>query len=351
MKIGKPRYGSGKKNFKIKDGDNVYRILPPLGDCADKGVWNRYYRVEWGYKDSSGKNRPFLDCRVVNRKTKMVEVESAAHLRREQLIAKKKEMEQTGATPAQLAQMAELIKRYNQSAGYFVNAMNLQGEIGLLPVGYKAKLSLDAVIKELGASGIDPLGVNGCYLNFHRSCASGNFRDTITQVSPYKENVEVTLANGTKQIFQQTKMHLLDDSIIARLDDEAFELDKLYPSVTAAEVERMVEEGVPAIEEILGKAGESKAAVTDDVDEEEMEVTPVTPIQNLIPPMTPVTPVQQAYVPPAQPTVVAPAAPQYVPPVQAAPVAPKPAPVAAPVAPKAPVAEMSDEDFLKSIGA
>ena len=50
MKIGKPKYGNGKKIFKIKDGDNVYRILPPLGKLADAGKWSVYQKVEWGYK-------------------------------------------------------------------------------------------------------------------------------------------------------------------------------------------------------------------------------------------------------------------------------------------------------------
>ena len=40
MKIGKAKYGAGKKTyFKLKDGDQTFRILPPLGDLADDGVF------------------------------------------------------------------------------------------------------------------------------------------------------------------------------------------------------------------------------------------------------------------------------------------------------------------------
>ncbi|MHA1675946.1 MAG: hypothetical protein ACTSU6_02095, partial [Candidatus Njordarchaeales archaeon] len=81
MKVGKTKYGGGKKVFKLKDGDNVYRILPPLGKLADAGRYSQYYRVEWGYKNSKGQNRPFQDCRVVNRSNNMVEVESPSHLK------------------------------------------------------------------------------------------------------------------------------------------------------------------------------------------------------------------------------------------------------------------------------
>ena len=87
--LGKSNYGGGGKKtyFKLKDGDNVYRILPPMFDLAEKGVWTKYYAVEYGYYNTQGKMRPFLACRVVNKKTKMVEVESPSYLYRQQLKA------------------------------------------------------------------------------------------------------------------------------------------------------------------------------------------------------------------------------------------------------------------------
>ena len=80
MELGKANYGTGKEIFKIMDGDNIYRILPPMGKLAKSGKWNQYYRVEWGFKNSAGKNRTFQDVRVVNFQTQMVELMGQIYL-------------------------------------------------------------------------------------------------------------------------------------------------------------------------------------------------------------------------------------------------------------------------------
>ena len=48
MKIGKASYsGNTKENFRIKDGDNIYRPLPPMGNLADAGKWSVYGAVSY----------------------------------------------------------------------------------------------------------------------------------------------------------------------------------------------------------------------------------------------------------------------------------------------------------------
>ena len=190
MEIGKAKYGNGKTVFKIQDGDNVYRILPPMGKLARSGKWNQYYRVEWGYKNSAGKVRPFQDVRKVNYQNQMVEVESAAHLRREALKAEKTNLVNAlRTTPtdqkllARVKEVNEDLKRYNLDAKYYVNAMDLSGKIGLLKLGSRAFKALKSQIDELRKTGVDPLGVdNGRFFNFNRSNATGNFQDTAYQV-------------------------------------------------------------------------------------------------------------------------------------------------------------------------
>lgn len=256
MKIGKPRFGKGKKTFKIKDGDNIFGILPPMGNLADKGRWSMYYRVEWGYKDSNGKNRPFQDVRRVNRQSKMVEVESAAHLNREWLKQNKEEVVNKfragQATQEQVKKATELVRRFNLECRHYLNVITPTGEIGLLKIGHRGKIALDSAIKALQDQGVEAIGMKGVFFNINRYIPQGNPLDTTYTVTPYTENVEADIG-GQKQIVQQRKHYELTESIINRLDSEAFELDSLYPEVTAEDVERFVEEGVPAIEEVLGK--------------------------------------------------------------------------------------------------
>lgn len=288
MKVGTAKYGVGKKIFKIKDGDNVYRILPPLGNLADVGKWAKYYRVEWGYKNSKGENRPFQDCRVVNRENKMVEVESAAYLKREELKKNKEAIVEAfknkQATQEQVKEATELTRRYNLDCKWYLNVVNLNGEIGLLKIGHKAKQSLDAAIEKLRKRGVDPLSLeNGRFFNFYRNNPGTGFRDITTEASVYCENVQATI-NGQTAMVQQEKVHVMDDTFISRLATEAFELADMYPTPTADEVARMVKEGAPAVDEILGFSDRnSKKSTETAVAKTEVATPAVTPEPNTTP--------------------------------------------------------------------
>ena len=58
--LGKPQYGSSnqyvtKKWFTVKDGETVFRILPPFGDEGTDPTtlvrWSKYYSIHFGYRD------------------------------------------------------------------------------------------------------------------------------------------------------------------------------------------------------------------------------------------------------------------------------------------------------------
>lgn len=341
MELGKAKYGSGKTVFKIQDGDNVYRILPPMGKLAKAGKWYDYYRVEWGYKNSAGKNRPFQDVRKVNFQNKMVEVESEAHLRRESLKAEKEALVKTlranpqdGAALARVKEVTEDLKRYNLDAKYYLNAIDLSGKIGLLKVGSRAYKALKTQIDELRKQGVDPISIeNGRFFNFNRSNPTGNFNDTAYQVTVYQENVQV---NG--ETYQKAKIHKIDQSIIDRLADEAFELSGMYPSITAAQVAQIVKEGATAVDRILGAGNEQ--ASDDGDDEETVQSAP----QNSTPAATVTQTVVAAPTPPPVQTVAV----QTPVATQTQATLPPTPPPAAVVAPKG---DLSEDAFLKSIGA
>ena len=258
MKIGVAKYGNGKKEFKIKDGSNVYRILPPLGNLADKGWWSKFYKVQWGFKDSNNKHRPFLDVRKVNYKTKMVEVESAAHVLTEHLKEKRSQVIEAfkakRASKEDLQKANDLVKQYNVDSKWYLNVVNLNGEIGLLKINTKYYNGLDEEIKKLRADGIDPLGIQtGVFFDFFRSNATGKVQDYLFKVDVYKEKVNANV-NGVNTVIEQRKTHVMDAAFIDRLANEAYELEGMYPVVTPEQIELMVNEGVPAIESILGKS-------------------------------------------------------------------------------------------------
>ena len=326
MKVGTASYGNQKKRFKIKDGENVYRILPPLGEMADTGRWFKHYKVVWGYQDSNKKNKPFLDCfkASYNDSGKMigVDVPSAARDRAEEIRAARNavlEALKTDPTNQELLAkkktLADLGMKYNIESKYYVNAVNEQNEIGLLKIGKRAMDALMEQIKVQRERGLDPLGLNGLYFNFHRS---GTGLSTVYTVTPHR----VLNADGTESM----KKHTMDDAFINRLGTEAYELADMYPAPTSEEVARIVAEGAPAVDEILGKSEGGNTSSTANVND--VLASTAGLVNN--------TPAPEVETPAQTPVAETPAEP----------VAETPAPVAE----ENPLANMSEEDFLKSLG-
>ena len=317
-----------KKNFKIKDGDNIYRILPSLGFNGKEpdGKPFKFYNVHFGYKNSAGKMRVFQSPEVKNRESKMIEVEDAAKTRIETLKAQF-EAAKANRNKAEAERLLPLIAgkkpMYNLDNNHHCNAINEAGEIGVLKIRHRAKLALDAVIKQLRAKGVEPLGPEGRYFVINRS---GTGLETTFTVKVLTKDLEVAGVG----VVQQEVVHKLTDDIIKRLDTEAADLDSLYPRPTAQEVARIVAESElatgksRAVDEILDKKG-NEAQVDDDGEDGEEEPQAAAPATQSL----------------SQP---APAATQA-----AAPAAAK-VQVSTPASAAKPVQEQSDEEFLKSLG-
>ena len=250
MKLGTPKYEQSKKNFfTFKKNQNTFilRVLPPMGNLADSGKWSLYHRVEFGYTGTDGKLRPFLSPRVVNYGG-MVEVESEAHKRREAIKTQQAQAKKSGNSNL-VEQCTKMLQKYNQDAKHHMNVIDLQGNVGLFKLGHKGFQELKAEVDRLRSEGVDPIGIdNGRFFVFSRS---GMGRDTLYTVTEYKQKQEITTPNG-KVVAMVDFPHSLTESIMSKLATDAFELDKIYPTVTPEEEHRIVHEGASAVDEILG---------------------------------------------------------------------------------------------------
>lgn len=355
--FGKAKFGGNKRNWwKLKDGDSVYRILPPMGDLQEDGKWSVFYGIHYGYKNSADETRTFVSPLVRNRKTKMIDVADPALDRINTLKAKLEEAKKAGDEELK-TQLLKLVggpkSRYNLDNNHYMNVVDLQGNVGLLKIRHKCKLALDAAIKKLRDAGIEPLDPeSGRYFVFSRS---GMGNETTYQVTVYKKKLHV---DGVGEVEQDAVHQITPDLAKRCLTEnadgtytykEAARLDSLFKRPTAEEVARMVKEGAKAVDEILDAKKETAAAEASDEDtsgsedDEEVQAPPAAkaapaPAQAAAPAQAPATAA-------AAPTPAATAAPVS-PPVEAA----KTAPPAAPKTTSEAVAEQSDEDFLKSLG-
>ena len=250
MKLGTPKYEQSKKNyFSFKKNQNTFilRVLPPMGNLADSGKWSVYHRVEFGYTGTDGRMRPFLSPRVVNYNG-MVEVESESHKRREAIKEKQAQAKRSG-NGVLVEQCTKMLQKYNQDAKHHMNVVDLQGNIGLFKIGHKGFQALKAEVDRLRSEGVDPIGLdNGRFFVFSRSGAG---RDTLYTVTEYKQKQEISTPTG-KMLAMIDFPHSINESVMAKLSTDAFELDKIYPTVTPEEERRIVLEGATAVDEILG---------------------------------------------------------------------------------------------------
>lgn len=237
MKIGTAKYGyTKKKYFKQKDGEVIYRILPPLGELADQGRWSMFYRIHYGYKNTKGQMRVFQTSLVKNKK-KMIEVPDAAVERIEKLKAQLDLAKKNGNKDLaeKLSELVGPMGRFNLDSNHYMNVIDLNGNIGILKLRHKAKLALDEVIKRLRDKGVDPLSVNdGRFFIFRRS---GKGLETTFSVDVFKEKLHV---EGVGQVEREV-VHKLDDELISRLSSEAGELNKLFKKLSAEEIQSIVD--------------------------------------------------------------------------------------------------------------
>lgn len=232
--------------FTFKNGDNIFRIMPAMFSCLEKGHWAVYYAKHFGYFNEEGKPVNYVCLRQYDQQTQAMTQDCPFCLDQEQ---KKKNMENFAAsvnnyqnllhqasTPEDQEKYAGLLEEskeqhikakalYNpRSARFWVNAMNMNGEFGLLGLPktvYEAlvgKKTQDAKIpgKYVRAQGllpkikekdkIDALGVNeGVWFNIERT-GSTQF-DTEYTTSVLKEEIE--LPSG--DIVEKTRRAVLSE--------------------------------------------------------------------------------------------------------------------------------------------
>ena len=372
VKIGTAKYGFTQKKYaKLKDGENTYRILPPLGDLADKGIWSVFYSIHYGYKNTKGKLRIFQSSLKKNGKSKMIEIPDAAAARIDDLKAKLEDAKKAGNT-AITERLGPLVSgkkpMYNLDKNHHMNAIDTQGNIVILKLRHRAKQALDAEIKSLREKGVDPLSVdNGRFFVITRT---GSGLDTAFSVKIMQEKMNI---QGVGEVNRDV-VHKLSDELINRLGDEAAQLDKLYKALTAEEIERVVKTSElstgqsSAIDELFDSSDDGPSGNDAGGDDDEPEnATSSTTVQAS---STTTTQTQQASAPAPTPASTSPA-PAAAPventaaakassQVAQAEAATSPTPATTAVAPTTTsnplqttgekVNEMSDADFLKSLG-
>lgn len=328
------------KRFYLKDGSNLYRVLPPVKSLREKNKIAQYWSVIW-LTDTRGKKRPVAS--ILKKQGKDIILQHDPLLTKyEELLSQMTQINAALKDPATAGQvdpvMAAAIKsdfnRIRPSKTYALNVIDASGAVGVLEIGYNSWQALDQKINQLNTQGIDAIGIGpdkGIYFDFRKvrdergksvysvdpamkttKDASGNFQLNYIRMALTNEDA-ARLANQVEDLTTLYKEYTLEEqSALATLDQRMFDAVFARPSQDQqqqAPIQSVQPQYTPS----------PKPNVPMGVTVQQPSVVSVGGYVPSVPPVTTVT-TQPQYTPPPQ----APATVAVQTPVQAAPTTPSP---------------------------
>lgn len=231
---GKPKYGGQGfvKTGTPQEGDNTFRILPPMHSLAESGKWAIYESTHWGYfgvnSDPKGKPiaRPFRCIKVTNRKTQLVEVECPACTQYDEQVAVAEaqlaSLKAAGTseeeTKTVMASINGWLGDHRPERKWYVNVMLPDGTFCDYKLNHKFhKKGIDALIQKYQEiEGKDPLDLDdGCWFNIARTGKKINVVDVVDFA---KDWVEVSVQGKLQKVAVTRTSALTEEQKVKALE-------------------------------------------------------------------------------------------------------------------------------------
>jgi hypothetical protein len=211
-------------------GVNPYRVFPPYGTLAADG---RVYEY-WGHHEvvnTKGERRSFACIEEMDWQTKMVKVHCPFCEMHKRNKAQYDTYKTQGAASEDLkAFNTNHVQPYQSQNRYYVNAINLEGQIGVLALPSKLFKDFKALYQTYANQGFDITGTKGMFLNFQKISQYKGDNQPIFKVDLLRD-VAINPATGMPEE-KMRPPHELTPEIVARMKTECFELSTLYKKIT-----------------------------------------------------------------------------------------------------------------------
>jgi hypothetical protein len=243
------------KRHKVKDGHNVFRILPPFGE-ASNGYPYRKWQIIWGLADpETGRMRPFASSMTSEKKCPVTEYVAALKKKADNMKAK---LLAGGASEDEvknsLKDLNELISNLNPKTVYIYNAADKAGEVGLLELKSTAHKKMKTLMNQyVNEYNQDPTSLNsadddsGVWFDITRQ---GLGRDTEYDVIKCQTR---TKAPSGKVTFEDDRSPL-PDSVVENYDNLAYDLTAVYQLKTYEELDAILKANMPTLVEMVPDA-------------------------------------------------------------------------------------------------
>lgn len=274
------------KRHKIKEGSNVFRILPPFGDVE---VHNNYpYRkwsTVWLTDPRTGKRRPFASPMTDGSKECPVKEYSDALTK---FIDKKKAtLEAKGMSEEKikenLKELREVQWQIKVQHTYAYNASDKSGEVGLLEL----KSTAHQGIKKMMNQYIKDYGQDPTSLNSDLKSDAGVWFNITKEGEGKMTEYDVTFAiikkkNADGEIDKKDDRTPLSDNIIENYAELGYDLNAVYARKTYDELRDLLLYNLALLQESCPEAilpgyevSEVAVEATEEQSEEEVEEKPV----------------------------------------------------------------------------
>ena len=218
------------KRHKVKDGHNVYRILPPFGESSN-GYPYRKWQIIWGLMDpESGRARPFASSMTSEKRCPVTEYVQQLKKKSETLKA---QLAAAGVSEDEatkrLTALNKLIIDLSPKTVYIYNAADKSGEVGLLELKSTAHKKMKAEMNNyIQTYNQDPTSLNsdandsGVWFDVVRT---GMGRDTEYDVKTVQSKIKDP--NTGRVVFEDDRS-ALQDSIVENYNNLAYDLGAVY---------------------------------------------------------------------------------------------------------------------------
>lgn len=239
------------KRHKVKDGNNVFRILPPFGENSN-GYAYRKWQIIWGLFDpESGRARPFASSMTSEKKCPVTEYVQLLKKKAETL---KGQLAAAGVSEEdqkeRLGPLNKLIADLNPKTVYIYNAADKSGEVGLLELKSTAQKKMKSEMTSyIQTYNQDPTSLNseetdsGVWFNITRQ---GLGRDTEYDVKIVQNKIKNPT---TGKITFEDDRSPLADSVVENYDNLGYDLGSVYQVKSYDELAEILEANMAAIVE------------------------------------------------------------------------------------------------------
>lgn len=243
------------KRHKVKDGHNIFRILPPFGDSSN-GYAYRKWQIIWGLTDpESGRTRPFASSMTSEKRCPVTEYVQSLKKKAEQLRSQLQASgESEDSIRERLANLNKLITDLNPKTVYIYNAVDKSGEVGLLELKSTAhKKMKNEMIQYIQDYNQDPTSLNsddsdsGVWFDVIRV---GEGRDTEYDVKKHQNKVK----KASGGISFDDDRSPLPESVVENYENMAYDLSSVYQVKSYEELKSILEANMAVLVDLCPDA-------------------------------------------------------------------------------------------------